>query len=366
MAGKDETVLVLKNDDVRGLLPMAEAIELVEEAYEDLGHDNAQVINRRRIHIPLPDDEQRRWFFMNVIPGAVPCQDVAAVRLGVRHVTFPFIGGEKRKQFVGGMTGLVLVWEMQSRKLLGIVQDEPISPLRVGATSGVAAKYLVRPDVEIAGLIGTGQQAVGQIMALMAIRPSIKTVKVHPIRPERREKFAQWVGQKFDVKAVAVDTSEEAVRGSDVVFTATTATDPFIKGEWLEEGMHVTGMIGAPYWDARRELDDEVMQKADIIVVNSISQVKQDLQPEIMKPIRKEMVSWDYITELSALCTGKFPGRMGNSQITVHSNNVGMGIQFAAVCKRVIEIAREQGIGTELPADLFIANEFPEDAQFTI
>lgn len=130
--------------------------------------------------------------------------------------------------------------------------------------------------------------------------------------------------------------------------------------------MHVTGMIGAPYWDARRELDDEVMRKADVIVVNSVSQVKQDLQPEIMKPIRKGTLSWDYVTELSDLCTGKFPGRMGNSQIRVHSNNVGMGIQFASVCKRVIEKAREQGVGTELPADLFIAGEFPEDSQFTI
>ena len=361
-----ETVLVLRNDEVRGLVPMKEAIEVVEEAFADLGHNNAQVINRRRIHIPLPDDGQRRWFFMNVIPGAVPCQDVAAVRLNVRHVTFPFIGGEKRKQYVGGMTGLVLVWEMKSRKLLGIVQDEAVSPLRVGATSGVAAKYLVRPNVETAGLIGAGQQAVGQVTALLTVRPSIKTVKINSVRPERREKFAQWVGQKFGVRAIAVDTAEEAVRGSDVVFTATTATDPLIKGEWLEEGMHVTGMIGAPYWDARRELDDEVMRKADVIVVNSVSQVKQDLQPEIMKPIRKGMVSWDYITELSDLCTGKFPGRMGNSQITVHSNNVGMGIQFAAVCKRVIENARARGIGTELPADLFIAGDFPEDTQFTI
>ena len=361
-----ETVLVLRNDDVRGLLPMEEAIEVVEEAFADLGHNNAQVINRRRIHIPLPDDEQRRWFFMNVIPGAVPCQNVAAVRLNVRHVTFPFVGGEKRKQYVGGMTGLVLVWEMDSRKLLGIVQDEPISPLRVGATSGVAAKYLVRPDVETAGLIGAGQQAVGQITALLTVRPSIKTVKINSIRPESREKFAQWVGQKFGVHAIAVATAEEAVRDSDVVFTATTATDPFIKGEWLKEGVHVTGMIGAPYWDARRELDDEVMQVADIVVVNSISQIKQDLQPEIMKPIRKDMLSWDYVTELSDLCIGKFPGRMGNSQITVHSNNVGMGIQFAAVCKRVIEKARAQNIGTELPADLFMATEHPEDTQFTI
>ena len=362
----EDTVLILKNEDVRGLIGMEEAMEVIEEAYEDLGHKNAQVINRRRLHIPLPDMEEPTWYFLNVIPGAVLCQDVCAVRLGSRHVTFPVIGGEKRKQFNGGMTGLVMVWQMSTRKLIGIVQDEAISPLRVGATSGVGAKYLVRANAEVAGLIGAGQQAVGQITALLTVRPGIKTVKVYSVRPERREKFAAWVSQRFNVEAYAVDSSEEAVRGSDVVFTATTAVDPFIKGEWLEPGMHITGMIGAPRFDARRELDDEVAQRADILIVNSISQIKQDLQPEVINPIRKGFITWEHVNELSELCTRSFPGRLGDSQITLHNNNVGMGIQFAAVCKRVIEVARERGIGTEMPGDLFMAGEFPEDEQFTI
>ena len=361
-----ETVLVLKNEDVRGLVSMDEAIELVEEAYTELGHNNAQVINRRRLHIPLPNKKEPTWYFLNVIPGAVLSQDVCAVRLNSRHVTFPVIGGEKRKQYRGGMTGLVLLWEMSSRKLLGIVQDESISPLRVGATSGVAAKYLVRSDARIAGLIGAGQQAVGQITALLTVRPEIKTVKIFSVRPERRERFAQWVSQRFNVEALTVNSAEEAVRGSDVVFTATTAIDPLIKGEWLEPGMHVTGMIGAPRFDARRELDDEVAREADILIVNSLSQIKQDLQPEVVNPVRKGYITWEHVNELSELCTKTFPGRLGDSQVTVHSNNVGMGIQFAAVCKRVIEVAREKGIGTELPADLFMAGEFPEEEQFTI
>lgn len=361
-----DTVLVLKRDEARGLVSMAEAIDLIEKAYADLGRNSSQVINRRRLHIPLPDFEEPTWFYFNVIPGAVTCQNVACVRVNARHATFPFLEGKRRKIFAGGTNGLVLVWDMTTRCLLGIVQDEAISPLRVGATSGVGAKYLVRPDAEVFGIIGAGQQAVGQVTALMTVRPGIKKVKVHSVRKERREKFADWIAEQFNVTTDAVDTAKECVKGSDVVFTATNTTDPFIKGEWFEEGMHFTGMIGAPRFDSRREVDDELARRADVIIVNSLSQIKQDLQPEIMNPIRKGYITWDHVNELSELCTGAFLGRIGMSQITFHSNNVGMGIQFATVCKRVIEVARERGIGTELPGELFMAEKSPETEQFTI
>lgn len=361
-----DTVLVLRNEETRGLVTMPEAIRLMEEAYADLGHNRAQVLNRQRLHIPLDGKEVPTWFQLNVIPGAVPCHGVAVLRVGGRHTSFPFLGGERRKKYAGGVTSLVLVWDLNTRKLLGIVQDEAISALRVGATSGVGLKYLCRQEVKVAGLIGAGLQAVGQITALFTARPGLEEVKVYSVRSERRERFAAWIARQFGVKAHAVESPEHCVRESDVVFTATNATDPMIKGEWLEEGVHICGMIGAPQFDARRELDDEVGRRADIIVANSISQLKQDLQPEIVNPIRKGYLTWEHVHELSDLCIGKFPGRMGMKQITWHSNNVGMGVQFAAVCKRAIDVARERGIGTELPGDLFMAPEFPETEEFRI
>ena len=361
-----DTVLVLKNEETRGLIGMQEAIDLTEEAYRDFGHELAEVIPRRRLHIPLADREDPTWFFFNVIPGALHRQGVAVVRLGARHTSFPTRGGKKRKAFPGGMTGLVMVWDMNTRKLIGIVQDEVISPLRVGSTTGVAAKYLVREDVETFGIIGSGQQAVGQATAILTIRPEIKTVKVYSLREERRQRFAEQIAKRFNVEARAVGSPEECVMDSDVVVSATTSADPTFKGAWLKEGAHVTGMMGTNKFDRRRDLDDEVARRADLIVVNSIEQVKQDLQPEILDPIRLGYITWEHVNELSELCTGRIPGRMGLSQITYHNNNVGMGIQFAAICKRIIDIARERGIGTELPGDLFMAPEFPDDETFTM
>jgi hypothetical protein len=75
-----ETVLVLTTKDATGLLAMSEAIALTEEAFRDFGRNRAQVLPRRRLTLPQPDETEPRWFWMNVIPGAVPCHGVAALR----------------------------------------------------------------------------------------------------------------------------------------------------------------------------------------------------------------------------------------------------------------------------------------------
>ena len=76
--------------------------------------------------------------------------------------------------------------------------------------------------------------------------------------PEHARRFAEEHG------AHATD-AESAVRGADVVVTATTAREPILKGNWLQRGAHVNA-VGAPRptW---RELDDQVM--ANTIIVDS-------------------------------------------------------------------------------------------------
>ena len=113
-------------------------------------------------------------------------------------------------------------------------------------------------------------------------------------------------------------------------------------------------MVGASKFDGRREIDDETVRRAEVIVVNLREQVELDQQADILMPLRRGYTSWDNIHELGELCIGANRGRTSSSQITLHSNNVGMGIQFASVCKRVLEIARERGLGTELDSNLFM------------
>jgi ornithine cyclodeaminase/alanine dehydrogenase-like protein (mu-crystallin family) len=346
-------VLVLKNNEMEDLLPMAEEIEAIETAFREMGEGKAVNAPRARLRVQAPGKEAGTQYYFNNIMGLVPGIKSMALRIDSSLSREDRVGESTRRVYPGNFVGMVFLFDMESCELLAIMDDHIPSVMRVAATSGAAAKVLARPDAKVMGLLGSGEQARTQVLAACAIRP-IHTVKVFsPTRPHR-ETFAREMTQKAGIRVVAVDSAEEAVRGSDLVTAATNTVDPVVKGAWLAEGCHVNSIVGGDGYLPRKELDDEVIRRAGLIVVGYRKQIFLDRQAEFADRLERGLVQAADLHELGELLTGRCRGRNDESEITLFKNNTGMGIQFAATARAIYEKARAKGVGTALPSELFV------------
>ena len=344
-------VLVLKNEQMENLLPMAEEIEAIEQAFRELGEGKA--MNAPRARLRTPWKEEGGQYYFNNIMGLVPGVKSMALRIDSSFSREVEVAGFKRRVYPGDFIGLVMLFDMDTCEILALMDDHHISTMRVGATSAVASKYLARKNAKVMGLLGSGEQAKTQVTAHLAVRPLTK-IKVYSPTKENRERFAQEMSAKTGVKVVPVAFAEEAVRGSDIVSAATNTVEPVVHGRWLEEGMHVTSLVGGDGYLPRKELDDEAITRASLIVVGYKPQIFIDKQAEFHDRLPRGMIKAEDLHELGELLNGKCRGRKDDEEITLFKNNTGMGIQFAATARKMYEKAREKGLGTELPLDLFM------------
>jgi len=344
-------VLVLKNAQMENLLPMSEEIDAIEQAFRELGQGKA--MNAPRARLRTPWKEEGGQYYFNNIMGLVPGVKSMALRIDSSFSKDVEVAGSKRRVYPGDYIGLVMLFDMDTCEILALMDDHFISTMRVAATSAVASKYLARKDAKVMGLLGSGEQARTQVTAHLVVRP-LKKIKVYSPTKANREKFAREMSQETGVEVVPVASAEEAVRGSDIVSAATNTVDPVVEGRWLEDGMHVTSLVGGDGYLPRKELDDEAIRRANLIIVGYKPQIFLDKQAEFHERLARGLIKAEDLHELGDLLNGKCRSRQDDKEITFFKNNTGMGIQFAATARKMYEKAKEKGIGSELPLDLFM------------
>ena len=344
-------VLVLKNHQMENLLPMAEEIDAIELAFRELGQGKAMLAPRARLRTPWKE-EGGQYYFNNIM-GLVPGMKSMALRIDSSFSKEIEVGGSKRRVYPGDFIGLVMLFDMDTCNILAIMDDHYISTMRVGATSAVASNYLARKDAGIMALLGSGEQAKTQVTAHACVRKLTK-VKVYSPTKANREKFAREVSAETGIEVIPMNSAEAAVRGSDIVTAATNTVDPVILGKWIEPGMHLNSIVGGDGFLPRKELDDEAVVKAHLIVVGYKAQIFLDKQAEFHDRLERGLVKAEDLHELGELVNGDCRSRQSEQEITFFKNNTGMGIQFAVTARKMYDKAKEKGIGTELPLELFM------------
>ena len=227
--------------------------------------------------------------------------------------------------------------------MTAIIEADVLGQYRTGAASGVATRLLARADAATVGCFGTGKQARTQLLAVCRVRP-IKRIHVYGRDAARRSDFAARMGEETGVEAVAVEKPEDAARGHDVVITATGAREPVLLGEWIGEGQHLN-LIGSNFL-AKAEADVDVFRKATLTAVDSKEQAKLEAG-DFVRALDAGILKWADVQELAPLVVGRYPGRESPRDVTIFKS-LGLGIEDIALGARIVELARQQGLGREI------------------
>jgi ornithine cyclodeaminase/alanine dehydrogenase-like protein (mu-crystallin family) len=229
-------------------------------------------------------------------------------------------------------------------ELLAIIEASRLGQVRTGAASGVATRHMARKDAYTVGIIGSGYQAQTQLEAICRVR-EIRAARVFSRTPEHRERFASEMSVRLGIAVTAADSAEVCVRGSDIVVTVTSSSTPVLSGEWLSPGAHVNA-AGANHW-LRRELDDGAVRRANVVVADDVEQARLECG-DLIYPIERGILRWEQVHSLSDVIAGRAMGRANEGDITLFESQ-GLALEDIAVGIRVYRLARERGIGRELP-----------------
>ena len=244
----------------------------------------------------------------------------------------------------GKLRFLVPLYEMATGDLLAQIEADYMGQLRTGAASGVATKYLARKDSRVAAIIGTGGQAKTQLEAVAAAR-KLESARAYGRDAAKREKFCAEMSGRIGIPVDPCSSAAEAVRGADIVSTATTASQPVVRGADLSPGTHINA-IGANHAH-KRELDDEAVASADVIVVDSVEQSRQEAG-DLIIAFHGDEICWTGVKKLSEIVAGKANGRTSDTEVTLFKSN-GIASWDLAVAVKVYALVREKGLGRELP-----------------
>ncbi|WP_133645692.1 ornithine cyclodeaminase family protein [Paraburkholderia flava] len=242
----------------------------------------------------------------------------------------------------GGACPLLMLFDSANGQLKAILEAFALGQMRTGGISGVATKWLARPDADVLALIGTGKQALAQLAAVAAVRP-LKLVRVYSPTPDKRRAFVERARAKFYIEIVAAQSVEAAVADAPIVTTVTRATEAFLPASALASGTHVNA-VGA-ITEERIELADDVFARCTRAVVDDLG-AAQRLSTEFVRAYGSRD-AWDEITPLCDV-VARGLARTSADDITVFKA-MGMGVSDLALGLRLYALASEAGLGTPLP-----------------
>ena len=308
-------MLYLTEADVQALLTPADAVAAVEDSFRRLAA--GEVVNRPRYRLATEGVSLAVMSAVDAALGLAGVKSYAASSSGV-----PFV---------------VTLFDTEAGELAAVMEADRLGQLRTGAASAVAARHLAREGATTRGIIGCGWQAESQVRCIREAVPTIERVVAYC----RTEQSLHDFCSRLDAEP---GESHRDPAEQDIVVTATTSKDPVLRGEWLRPGAVVCAMGANDR--RRRELDNGVLDRASFVCCDSIEQSKLE-SGDLVEPIEQGILDWLEVHELQEVVAGELQGRQSDDDVVLFKSN-GLAAWDVAAGARTLEVAREQGKGTEL------------------
>lgn len=322
-------MLVLNETEVEELLPMSECIAVVEEAFVSLARGEA--------HQPL-----RTIFRPPEVKGVLAMMPTfrggSAPLFGLKAIcVFPGNAAIGKDAHQGG----VMLFDGTTGEPLAVVNASAITAIRTAAASGVATRLLAREDADDLAIIGAGVQARPHLVAMSCVRP-LRRVRIASRTFDTAERFANEMQPQFSTLLEPVETIEAALRGADIIVTATTSREPVLRREWISDGAHINA-IGT-FSPRAREVDTATMVAASLFV--DVRESALNEAGDYLIPAGEGVIGPGHIrADLGEVLTAVHPGRTAREEITIFKS-LGLAIEDLAAAAHVYSKAKATQAGS--------------------
>jgi len=321
----DQQLLYLSRADVEAVaLDMATIIRLLEDAFREKGHARVEMPPKPGIHTQ-PDA------FIHAMPAYIPAMHSAGIK---------WVSGYPGNQALGlpYISGLLILNDDQTGLPYAIMDCTWITAYRTGAASALAARYLARPESQVAGILACGVQGRTNLEALKVLFP-IQRVYAYDIDTTVQARFVQDMSAQLGVEIVGVDEPRKAVVDSDLVVTSGPILKhpiPTIEAGWLKPGAFGSAVDFDSYWQPA------AMAQMDRISTDDHSQF------QYYRSVGYFNQTPDPYADLGELVAGLKPGRQNAKERSL-AINLGLALDDMAVAPDIYRQARQLNLGTWLP-----------------
>lgn len=321
---------IITRSDVERLLPVKDCVDVMARAMQ--ATSRGEVTLPIRQFMPVPGGSGK----LAIMPGTLgdpPCFGIKLVCKYDRPHGSP----------LGSHIGMVMVFDSDKGIPLAMIEGSSLTAIRTSAASALATRHLARRDATRLAIIGTGEQAMRHVAAMLAVRP-ITHISVWGRDAARMKNFADEVAASTGLPVTLHGTVPEAVEQADIICTTTSSKAPVLFGADLQTGQHIN-LVGSAI-PTTAEVDNEAVARSRFYV---------DYRPaalaaagELLSAIESGCLDESHIVgEIGDVVSGTVPGRRSDDEITIYKS-LGVASQDLAAAHAVWELAVADQSGIEV------------------